>query len=172
MTRRDFALKLTKPCAKKWEDLVGNEEKRWCNACEKHVYNLEELEPEDLVRLIEKTEGHFCGRLYRRPKELTVMTGPCPVGERAARQRVVGRAVLSVAALAGAAGGAAAASRTGAEPQPTASFELRVADPAPMMGLIIPEEAVEEPPVEAMELGEIEPEAIELMGDIEIPVGD
>ncbi|MEL6187744.1 MAG: hypothetical protein AAFU79_24240 [Myxococcota bacterium] len=167
MTRRDLALKLTKPCAKKWEDLVGSDEKRWCNACEKHVYNLEELEPEALVRLIEDTEGRFCGRLYRRPKELTVMTGPCPVGERAARQRVVGRAVLSVATLAGVAGGVAAASLTGEEPGATASFELRRPAPAPSAGASV-RDAVELPPEEILEVGGIELHEVELMGDVEV----
>lgn len=134
----------------KWEDLVGDERRRFCGACDKHVYNLETLEPEELVAIVEETEGRFCGRLYRRPKELTVMTSHCSVGIRTARRQVVGRAALAVAAVAG------------------ATYAAAPADAPPMaLGVIEPAQ-VEPPPapppepvvMEAFELGEIEAEPV------------
>lgn len=109
MTRRapfEAHLKVAKPCPAKWDDMVGDDKSRHCDRCQKNVYNLELLEPEELVELIERTEGKFCGRLYRRPGELTVLTQDCKVGMRIARRKVVGRAALAVAALGGAAVGA------------------------------------------------------------------
>ena len=70
MTRRapfEAHLKVAKPCPAKWDDMVGDDKSRHCDRCQKNVYNLELLEPEELVELIERTEGKFCGRLSAAP---------------------------------------------------------------------------------------------------------
>lgn len=70
---------LASPCDMSWEAMQGDTQHRFCGKCEKHVYNLVEMDPEEIVALIERTEGRFCGRLYQRP-DGTLLTGDCPVG--------------------------------------------------------------------------------------------
>lgn len=102
------SLRVATPCAADWELMAGDDRKRFCKACEKFVYNLPLLDAEELVDLIESTEGKFCGRLYARA-DGTVLTDDCPVGvavkmAAARRRRAVG-ASAAIAALMIAAGG-------------------------------------------------------------------
>ena len=71
-------LRYTQPCSVAWEDLVGDDRRRYCSTCQQYVYNLEVLGPEDLVQTIKDTEGQFQGHLYGRPFDLkVVVTQPC-----------------------------------------------------------------------------------------------
>ncbi len=72
-------LRIATPCDAAWADMTGDEQSRFCGHCEKNVYDLTTMEPDDIVSLIEATEGKFCGRLYKRT-DGTVMTEDCPVG--------------------------------------------------------------------------------------------
>jgi len=137
--------------------MAGDDAKRFCGKCEKHVYNLPLLTPNELVDLIEMTEGKFCGRIFAR-KDGTVLTNDCPVGltaklARARRKKAVG-AGGAIAALCFTAGAAIlAASWGGAE----------IAPPRMVAGEMMPIEQPIEPQVPE------EPEM--LMGDIDISQG-
>lgn len=72
-------LRIASPCDASWAEMEGNEQRRHCGQCDKNVYNLTELEPDEIVQLIEETEGQFCGRMYQRT-DGTVLTEDCPVG--------------------------------------------------------------------------------------------
>jgi hypothetical protein len=130
--------KIASPCDASWEEMTGDDEKRFCGKCEKHVYNLPLLTPDQLVDLIERTEGKFCGRLYAR-RDGTVLTDDCPIGlsalARARRKRAfaAGGAIAALCLTAGAA--VFAASWCGAE----------VATPRLVPGEIVP---IEQPIVE------------------------
>jgi hypothetical protein len=102
------SIKVATPCVADWDLMVGDDRQRFCKACEKHVYNLPLLTEEELVDLIERTEGQFCGRLYART-DGTVLTNDCPIGLAAKlaetrRNRRMG-AAAAVTALMLAAGG-------------------------------------------------------------------
>lgn len=161
-------LQIAKPCSKKWDELVGDERRRYCGACEKHVYNLEVMEPDELVALVEETEGRFCGRLYRRPKELTVLTEDCPVGVRSARRRRVGGAAIAVAAAAG----AAVAATVDADPARTVTMgEMEPVELHPALGKVRlnTPDPDPEPEEEVDEVGEVTEEFLyekELLGDV------
>jgi hypothetical protein len=64
---------------------------RFCDSCERHVYNLVEMSNSEIRALLLETEGRVCGRIFRR-FDGTIMTRDCPVGLRALRKRVAGMA--------------------------------------------------------------------------------
>ena len=90
-------VKIASPCTASWEQMMGNEQVRFCDQCEKNVYNLSSMSPRQAEALIRQKEGQLCVRLYRR-RDGTVLTDNCPVGFRAARRWLVARAG-AVAAL-------------------------------------------------------------------------
>jgi hypothetical protein len=89
-------LQIASPCHAAWDDMTGDERKRFCKQCNLHVYNLSDMPREDGEAFVSQAEGRTCIRLYRRA-DGTVLTRDCPVGLRAVRQRFV----RSIAALAG-----------------------------------------------------------------------
>ena len=90
-------VKIASPCTASWEQMMGNEQVRFCDQCEKNVYNLSSMSPRQAEALIRQKEGQLCVRLYRR-RDGTVLTDNCPVGFRAARRWLVAR-VGAVAAV-------------------------------------------------------------------------
>jgi hypothetical protein len=96
--KRTVELKISSPCPKTWEDLVGNDRVRYCGQCKLNVYNLAEMSSEEIEGLIRRTEGRLCGRLYLRG-DRTASLMNCPTSARKQRiRRIV--AVASVLALA------------------------------------------------------------------------
>jgi hypothetical protein len=75
-------LEIASPCPASWNAMTGDDRARFCALCEKHVYNIAALTTPEVVALIARTEGNFCGRIYRR-RDGTVLTADCPVGARA-----------------------------------------------------------------------------------------
>ncbi len=90
-------LRVSSPCEMSWEEMRGNEKARFCDSCQKHVYNFAAMTIEEGFALIEKTEGEFCGRLTRR-SDGTLMTADCPVGLAAKARRFRRRLVYSAIA--------------------------------------------------------------------------
>ncbi|MEM7228599.1 MAG: hypothetical protein AAF432_07270 [Planctomycetota bacterium] len=93
-------LEIASQCDASWDDMAGDERRRFCDQCSLHVYNVAGMTREDAEAMIESHEGRLCMRLYRR-EDGTVMTSDCPVGlaaVRAAARRAVGR-VASCAAF-------------------------------------------------------------------------
>lgn len=92
-------LRVASPCDASWNDMAGDEARRFCDSCEKNVYDLTVLEPSEIVDLIERTEGKFCGRLYQRT-DGRVLTDDCPVGVarlvRHAKRKTLRAAALAV----------------------------------------------------------------------------
>ena len=146
------------PCDASWDEMKGDDAKRYCGKCEKHVYNLPLLTPDELVDLIERTEGKFCGRLFAR-RDGTVLTNDCPVGLSAklaqARRKKFVAAGAAIAALCFTAGAAImAASWAGVEvgPQPMLAGEIApIEQPIEQPGPPKPEE----PRPEDIKMGKI-----------------
>lgn len=92
-------LAVASPCDAKWSEMEGDERSRFCRACEKHVYDLSMLEPEEIVDLIHENEGSFCRRLHIR-RDRRVMHGDCSVGvARAAAGRMFRMSLALLATL-------------------------------------------------------------------------
>jgi hypothetical protein len=100
MTKPTISLDLVQiasPCPVAWEDMTGDERRRFCRHCNLHVYNLADMSRAEADAFVNQAEGRTCIRLFRR-EDGTVLTRDCPVGLRAVRQRLV-RAVAALAGL-------------------------------------------------------------------------
>lgn len=100
MTKRTNPLanvSVAAPCPADWEQMVGNEQVRFCSQCNLNVYNLSGMKRTDAERLIAQNEGRLCVRYYRRA-DGTILTKNCPIGLRALHQRLR-RTASGVAAM-------------------------------------------------------------------------
>jgi len=52
-------LRVTRPWRRRWDDLVGDEVRRYCGDCKKFVHNLDALSPAEVAAL--RRAGGFCG---------------------------------------------------------------------------------------------------------------
>jgi hypothetical protein len=79
-------LKIASPCSADWNEMVGNNRKRFCGDCKLNVYNLSGMSKTEAENLLEIAEGRLCVRFYQRP-DGTVLTEDCPVGWAKIKQR-------------------------------------------------------------------------------------
>ena len=84
------------PCSVNWDTMSGDERARFCQQCNKHVYNLSEMSRKEAENLILKSEGKTCVRFYLR-KDGTIMTEDCPVGIRIIKSGVRRISVVAAA---------------------------------------------------------------------------
>lgn len=98
-------VKIAAPCPMKWEDMAGDDKRRFCHHCQLHVHNfsaMTEDEAENLLRehfgsQLEKPEARLCGGWYKRA-DGTALLQDCPVGlgiKRRVKSAVVALATLS-----------------------------------------------------------------------------
>lgn len=93
-------LRIASPCHVGWENMSGDERKRFCQSCSLNVYNISEMTKAEAEALIAKSEGRICARIYRRA-DGTVITRDCPVGLRAYRKRVASFAGAALSMVVG-----------------------------------------------------------------------
>ena len=89
---------IPRPCPADWDAMHGDDQSRFCDHCQKHVYNLSEMTQEAAEALIIEKQGKFCGRLYRRA-DGTVLTKDCGGGWKLRAQKLgtlVGMACAAV----------------------------------------------------------------------------
>lgn len=91
-------MRIASPCHVGWENMAGDDRKRFCDQCSLHVYNISAMTSDEVASLIESKDGRICARLYRRA-DGTVLTRDCPVGLRALRRRVSKAAGAALTAL-------------------------------------------------------------------------
>ena len=63
----------------------GDEKVRHCDSCHLNVYHFSEMTSDEILALIQKTEGNVCGRMFRR-SDGTLLTTDCPVGLKLVRR--------------------------------------------------------------------------------------
>jgi len=51
---------IPKPCSADWNAMTGDEQRRLCAQCNKHVHNLSALPPRELRQFVEKHDGTAC----------------------------------------------------------------------------------------------------------------
>ena len=83
-------VRIATPCSMRWEDMAGDDKRRFCDACRLHVHNLgamSDSEVQDLLTSAAEGRGRVCARLFQRT-DGTVLLQDCPVGLRAAAIRM------------------------------------------------------------------------------------
>lgn len=99
------AITIASPCTVPWDSMSGSERKRFCGQCRLHVHDISQLTKPEALRLLEKTGGDCCLRIWRRP-DGTVVTKDCGRVRLAIQRRLVwlraaAAGVLSVFGLGG-----------------------------------------------------------------------
>lgn len=59
-------LTIQTPCPMDWDRMPGDERRRFCDACGKHVYDLAAMRPDELAQLTSRSldaGGELCGRI-------------------------------------------------------------------------------------------------------------
>jgi hypothetical protein len=79
-------IRVASPCSANWDEMYGNERKRFCSDCKLNVYNLSGMTRGQAEELLERSEGRLCVRFYRR-EDGSVITQNCPVGWAKVKQR-------------------------------------------------------------------------------------
>ncbi len=80
-------IRIASPCSADWNQMVGDDRVRHCQACNLNVYNFAAFTEQEIHTLLANREGRLCGRLFQR-KDGTVLTQNCPVGVRAVVRRI------------------------------------------------------------------------------------
>ena len=90
-------VQVASPCHMPWDEMSGDDRRRFCRHCNLHVYNLSDMPRDEAEQFVSAAEGRTCIRYFRRDDGM-ILTRDCPVGLRAVRQRLV-RAVAALAGL-------------------------------------------------------------------------
>lgn len=80
-------IRIASPCSANWDEMYGNERRRFCAECKLNVYNLSGMKKFDAENLIAAGEGRLCVRYFRRT-DGTVITADCPVGWARLKRRM------------------------------------------------------------------------------------
>lgn len=72
-------ISIASPCSANWNEMYGDNCKRFCGDCKLNVYNLSGMRRDEAEALITNAEGRLCVRFYRRA-DGSVITQDCPVG--------------------------------------------------------------------------------------------
>jgi len=91
-------VRVASPCTANWEEMAGDDRKRFCSHCRLHVYNLSAMKRDEAEQLVRDQAGRLCIRFYRR-SDGTVLTRDCPVGLRALRQRFLRGMAMATATV-------------------------------------------------------------------------
>ena len=92
------------PCSADWNQMYGDNRKRFCGECKLNVYNLSGMTKSEAENLILSSEGRLCVRFYRR-NDGTILTKDCPVGWKAIKRRVSGISAAIISMMIGIFGG-------------------------------------------------------------------
>lgn len=147
-------VRVASPCSADWNEMYGDDRKRFCSDCKLNVYNLSDMTRQEAESLLLNWEGRLCVRFYRRA-DGTVLTKDCPVGWQAVKQKISRRVTAVFSLLAGLLGGFAGASFFKDSPKNIVVGEIPVAEPRPaIMGDMIYEPVQGQPELgEAAEVG-------------------
>ena len=135
-------IRIAKPCPASWDEMRGNNRVRFCEHCQKNVFNLSAMAADDAATLVRAKEGKLCARMYLR-RDGTVLTADCPVGLARYRQKVT-MSLCSAAAVTlfavGCAFGTSSGRRTVSQlrAQITESVEMTVAKVKTIFGYPTP----------------------------------
>lgn len=74
------SIKIASPCRSNWDDMTGDDRKRFCDLCQLNVYNVSSMTRAETEALLTNSDSDsVCLRLFRRT-DGTIITKDCPVG--------------------------------------------------------------------------------------------
>ena len=79
-------INIASPCSADWNEMYGDDRKRFCGDCKLNVYNLSGMTKTEAEALVMNAEGRLCVRFYKRA-DGSVITADCPVGWAKVKQR-------------------------------------------------------------------------------------
>lgn len=97
-------IRIASPCSANWDEMYGDDRKRFCGECKLNVYNLSGMSRPEAENLLANSEGRLCVRFYRR-NDGTILTQDCPVGWQKIKRRVSGVAAAIFSMIVGIFGG-------------------------------------------------------------------
>jgi hypothetical protein len=66
LSKKDLKnLKVVKPCTSDWEGLSSSERTKFCNLCQKDVYNVEKMTEREVLKVLNDNGGSACLRIKR-----------------------------------------------------------------------------------------------------------
>ncbi len=98
------SVKIASPCSANWNEMRGDERKKYCAMCRLNVYNLSDMTRREAENFLINSEGRVCLRVFRRT-DGTVITQDCPVGWARIKRKVSRTATAAFALIAGFFGG-------------------------------------------------------------------
>ena len=91
-------IQIASPCPADWNEMYGDDRKRFCGDCKLNVYNLSGMTSDEAEALVMNAEGRLCVRFYKRA-DGSVMTTDCPVGWARVKQRTKVMAMAATSLL-------------------------------------------------------------------------
>jgi hypothetical protein len=79
-------IRVASPCLVDWNEMVGDNRRRFCVDCKLNVYNVSGMTRTEAENLIMNAEGRLCVKFYRRT-DGSIITQDCPVGWVRVKQR-------------------------------------------------------------------------------------
>lgn len=61
------SININSPCTADWDEMIGNDQVRFCRHCNLSVHDLSAMTRREAMRLIIKSKGKLCARYVRRP---------------------------------------------------------------------------------------------------------
>lgn len=92
-------LYIAAPCTIAWDTMQGDDRKRLCSGCSRHVFNVSDMTRNEANQFLEENGTTQCMIFYRR-QDGTIMTDNCPVGLRKLRDKAKAFAGAAAAAVA------------------------------------------------------------------------
>jgi hypothetical protein len=80
-------VQIASPCSSDWNQMYGDQRKRFCSECSLNVYNLSDMTREEAENFLLMSEGRVCVQIFRR-NDGTLLTQNCPTGSRVWKNRV------------------------------------------------------------------------------------
>ena len=90
-------IRIQSPCPKRWDDLQGNEQKRFCSECSLHVHNSAALTQREAEALVARADGRVCMRIECDPSGAPVFRRDESTAARLARWALGAGAALLAA---------------------------------------------------------------------------
>ena len=105
-------IKIASPCGADWNEMRGDNRRRYCTMCKLNVYNLSDMTRDEAESFLINSEGRVCVKFYRRT-DGTVLTSDCPVGWERIKRKVSRTATAFFSLIAGFLGGNFVFNQTG-----------------------------------------------------------
>jgi hypothetical protein len=97
-------IKIASPCGANWNEMRGDQRRRYCTMCRLNVYNLSGMSRAEAESFLINSEGHVCVQFFRRT-DGSIITKDCPVGWARVKRKVSHVGVVVFSLIAGFLGG-------------------------------------------------------------------